>query len=394
MGCRFSCLCAILGLTLCNILPAAEIAREWTVFGPYYRLLHRLPDGLDQSIPEKLKVGSQTQTAVTATPEDGKLDIGAALGGNTSHKSFYICIPIHAIQAEQLKIGAGADWWMDLYLNGKSVGDTLADGNVAWPPTASDHLFTLDLQAGDNLLVVGVIGGTGTQQLVLKPNPVFPPGYPLVSKMQFGTNRMPSLEKIGSEWENGAGDHQFQPGKEFSLEKGLLKLTPKPGGRKYFAAKLHLEPGRQYCLAWSGWTSAGQTPTLLIQDRADGGTVYFAKELTSGRNRRGYFYAENPEPYAILEMRGVSVTEISALSLRQRIDRSAAFQDWTHQRFPAPDTLVKPSHLVSTPHFDFAPKLPGAPLKVFAVTSFWRQMLRNELEERFDFITDGMFTNG
>ena len=100
----YSLFLAFLGLAAACGLPAAEISREWTVFGPYERLMHRLPDGLAHTIPAKLTVGSKTRTAVIAQPEDGKLDIGAALGGNQSRKSFYICIPIHATQAEQLEI--------------------------------------------------------------------------------------------------------------------------------------------------------------------------------------------------------------------------------------------------------------------------------------------------
>ena len=121
-------------------LHAGEIGGEWTVYGPYYRLMHRAPDGLlKKDLPAKLRVGSQTQPAVKGTPADGKLDITALMGKSNPRRAFYVCIPIQAAKDETMKIGAGADWSMDLYLNGKPVGDTLMDGNVAWPPTNSDR---------------------------------------------------------------------------------------------------------------------------------------------------------------------------------------------------------------------------------------------------------------
>ena len=383
----------IIGFFLLFSLCAGEIAPEWTVYGPYYRLMHRLPDGLLKTLPAKLRVGSQTQSAVKGKPVDGKLDIAALMGKNIPRRAFYVCIPIHSANGEKMKIGAGADWWMDLYLNGKPVGDTLLDGNGVWPPTHSDHIFTLDLKPGKNLLVVGVMGGANTQQLLIQPNPTGKPQ--VIPSKQFGKEKLPAVATIAENWKNGSGKAKFLPN-EFSVKNGILLLSPKikNGERKYFAVKLHLEPGKQYCLNWSAWTSKGKPPALLIQEKEDGGTVYYAKELSNGRNRTGYFYAENPEPWAVLEMRGTGTVELPAVSLKRRIDRGSAFQDWRIQRFPAPYGLDHVSRKTVTEHFDFAPALPDGTVKVFTITPYWLQRLQVELEQRFDFKVDGIFTNG
>ena len=373
---------------------AGEIGGEWTVYGPYYRLMHRAPDGLlKKDLPAKLRVGSQTQPAVKGTPADGKLDITALMGKSNPRRAFYVCIPIRAAKDETMKIGAGADWSMDLYLNGKPVGDTLMDGNGAWPPTNSDHIFTLNLKRGKNLLVVGVMGGVSTQQLLIKPDPAGKPQ--VVSSKQFGKEKLPPVAAVAEKWKNGSGEAQFQPN-EFSVKNGTLILSPKikNGGRRYFAVKLHLEPGKQYCLNWSAWTAKGKSPVMLIQEKENGGAVYYARELGNGRNRTGYFYAENPEPWAVLEMRDSATVELPAISLKRRIDRGSAFQDWRIQRFPAPYGLDHLSRKTVTPHFDFAPALPGGTVKLFAITPYWLQRLQAELEQRFDFKVDGIFTNG
>jgi len=385
-------ICWILLFSVSGI-SAAEIAPEWTVFGPYYRLMHRLPDELVKNIPEKLKIGRQTTPARKAKPVNGKLDITALMGKKIPFRAFYVCIPIQSAKGEKMKIGAGADWWMDIYLNGEPVGNTMMDGNVVWPPSGSDFVYDLTLKPGKNLLVVGVIGGGGSQQLCFQANPK--EAGKVKAKMIFGKEKLPALSTLGKNWKNGSGKAKFLP-KELSVKNGMLILSPKmkTGERRYIAAKLHLEPGKQYCLNWSAWTSSGKPPVMLIQEKEDGGVVYYARELGNGRNRNGYFFAENPEPWAILEMRGTGTVELPTVSLKRRIDRSALFQDWRNQRFPVPYGLDHLSNKIATPHFDFAPALPGGSLKVFTITPYWLQRLRVELEQRFDFKTDGMFTNG
>ena len=390
---NFAAKLAILLLTAAVSLSAADISSEWTVFGPYYRLMHRLPDELVKNIPEKLKIGRQTTPARKANPENGKLDIAALMGKKIPFRAFYVCIPIQSAKGEKMKIGAGADWWMDIYLNGKPVGDTMMNGNVVWPPSGSDFVYDLTLKPGKNLLVIGMIGGGGSQQLCFQANPK--EGAKVKAKMIFGKEKLPALSSVGENWKNGSGKAKFLP-KELSVKNGMLVLSPKmkAGERRYIAAKLHLEPGKQYCLNWSAWTSSGKPPVMLIQEKENGGVVYYAKELSNGRNRNGYFFAENPEPWAILEMRGTGNVELPTVSLKRRIDRSALFQDWRIQRFPAPYGLDHVSGKTVTEHFDFASALPGGSLKVFTITPYWMQRLRVELEQRFDFKTDGMFTNG
>ena len=88
------------------------------------------------------------------------------------------------------------------------------------------------------------------------------------------------------------------------------------------------------------------------------------------------------------------MTDFNKLSLRRRIDRNAAFQDWRLQRFPAAKEMTSLSRKVTTPHFDQASRLAGGTLNLFCIGTFWGQRDQIELEQRFDVKCDGIFTNG
>lgn len=387
---------AILLFAVLFSVNAAKVSDTWTVFGPYRRLDYTLPKKLVNGIPETLKAPYVTQKGVKFKPQNGKVDFQKIFKGALGRKAFYVCIPIEAEKAEKFRFGAGADWWMDIYLNGKPVGDTLAEGNITHPPAAGDHIFNVDLRKGTNYLVIGVVGGSGTQQMLFGVNPKPTAGKrSSVSNIHLGTELMPKLQDFASKWTNAPGEKQFGA-KEFSVSDTALNLNTKiqKGKNKRFYVKLQLEPGKQYCFSWSALTRRGQHPVMLIQERPDGGKVYFAKEMVNGRNRTGYFYAENPQPYAVFEMRGNSIVTVNKLSLRRRIDRNAAFQDWRTQRFPVAKELEELSREVKTPHFDQAVRFDGGTLKLFHIGSFWGQRDQIEFEQRFDVKCDGIFTNG
>ena len=358
----------ILTLGLIGIVQGAQVADNWTVFGPYSDLLNRLPKELVSNVPKYLKVLNATKYAKVVTPKNGKVDFREIYRYRVPRKAFYVCIPIESTKGETINIGIGADWWFDLYLNGQSIGDTLTDGNTFHPPSASDHVYKVTLKPGKNYLVAGVIGGVGSQQMVFKLNP--PPSKKKILRpvIQLGEEKLPALEKVTN----------------------FIKQNP----TKNFTVKLKLEPGKQYCFQWSSQTTKGTMPIFKVQSQPDGGVVYFAKKLTNGRNKSGYFYAETPEPYAVLEIPKNTQNEISRFSLKQCFDTSARFQDWRTQRYPLPKEAITASKKIVTPHFDLATNLPGAKLNIFTIWPFWLQRNQVELEQRFNFKTNYLFLPG
>lgn len=63
------------------------------------------------------------------------------------------------VDGQTVRVGASADWWMEWFLNGRCVYDTLKHGNGG-AQTLSAHTFELPLKAGWNLLAVRVLGGS------------------------------------------------------------------------------------------------------------------------------------------------------------------------------------------------------------------------------------------
>jgi len=65
---------------------------------------------------------------------------------------------VHCKEAKQIYVGAGADWWMNWYVNG-TLSFATEDGNDGTDFALTDHSFSLDLEAGENLVVVEVLSG-------------------------------------------------------------------------------------------------------------------------------------------------------------------------------------------------------------------------------------------
>ncbi|MBQ6599221.1 MAG: hypothetical protein IJH79_16850 [Lentisphaeria bacterium] len=62
-------------------------------------------------------------------------------------------------KARELGFGAGADWWFEVYLNGKEIFSTLTGGNVSKQISAGNHSFSGKGRKGRNLLAVRVRRG-------------------------------------------------------------------------------------------------------------------------------------------------------------------------------------------------------------------------------------------
>ena len=58
--------------------------------------------------------------------------------------------------------GAGADWWMELYLNGEKVYSTFPGGNSKHPIAMDNHLFNVKLKKGRNILALRFLSGASS----------------------------------------------------------------------------------------------------------------------------------------------------------------------------------------------------------------------------------------
>ena len=71
-------------------------------------------------------------------------------------------------KAGKLGFGAGADWWFEVYLNGKEIFSTLPGGNVSNQISAGNHVFSGQGRKGRNLLAVRVRRGNNSWAFFMK----------------------------------------------------------------------------------------------------------------------------------------------------------------------------------------------------------------------------------
>ena len=131
--------------------------KEWALFAAPRTDLATLTE-----VPEQLIIGGKRLAAQKAVFTDNYLDLGALLGGKAMGKTAYLLTRVTAERDMDATFGAGADWWMKWWVNGKVVCDTMSTGNVEHPPRCTNHLFAVRLKAGKNVVAVEVRSGTGT----------------------------------------------------------------------------------------------------------------------------------------------------------------------------------------------------------------------------------------
>jgi len=134
---------------------------QWKVFGPI-PLDWPLPK--DQAlvhVPSQISHEGKAVLPLAVTPTRGQYVFTPVLGEPpyaVAH-AVLIYIPLHSPSAQLVSLGLGADWFMQAWVNGQLLVDTMKEGNLSWPASIHDFQVNAHLEQGDNLLVVRVIHG-------------------------------------------------------------------------------------------------------------------------------------------------------------------------------------------------------------------------------------------
>jgi len=91
---------------------------------------------------------------------DHRIDLDTVSG--QAGKGGEECIVYNTFELEEdreLGFGAGADWWLEAYLNGEKIYSTMKYGNEVGSFSADNHVFTGNGKKGKNLLAVIVRRG-------------------------------------------------------------------------------------------------------------------------------------------------------------------------------------------------------------------------------------------
>ena len=161
--------------------PAVSFPTRWRVFGPLQVQPHTTPERLaaaeiataamksHTTIPGTLTIGDETLEAQDVDLDGDTLDLGKDIGGYETiffqnlggrmGQQAYAFAELELDEQTQVTFGAGADFWMQWWIDGAPVCDTLQSGNETHPPSRMDHVFSRRLCAGRHLLAVWLISG-------------------------------------------------------------------------------------------------------------------------------------------------------------------------------------------------------------------------------------------
>ena len=146
---------------------------EWVVFvqqvgfnSEASRTLPFSPKTL-RTIPEEIKIEGEKLIARKVTPQGDQFDFATLFGRTESGRTAYVFLHLESAVPQEVTLGFGADWWMEVWLNGKRILDTTGTGNIAWPPSILDYLVRAELRRGMNVLAVRFVSGSGSSILAL-----------------------------------------------------------------------------------------------------------------------------------------------------------------------------------------------------------------------------------
>lgn len=137
-------------------------SENWTLFTAVK------PPAEFSSIPATLEgVNGEPVAPQSATmPPDGINLVEYNRGVLSPEKCAILYHRFSSDKAGSMRIGVAADWWMELFINGRSIFNTMKQGNQSHTFNADDHILEIPIVKGDNLLAVKVLSGSGGWRFV------------------------------------------------------------------------------------------------------------------------------------------------------------------------------------------------------------------------------------
>jgi len=144
-----------------------NFAQTWNVFGPVNKNIPSVNVKDLAKCPVFLTIGKTKIKALKLKTINGKLDLTHYHGSPQEGRTSYIYIPVFAPRTGEYKIGIGADWWFEAYLDGNLIGSTMSSGNGNWPPTVDDHIFNVNITEGEHTLAIKFLSGSGGNTIIV-----------------------------------------------------------------------------------------------------------------------------------------------------------------------------------------------------------------------------------
>ncbi|MBD3240502.1 MAG: PQQ-binding-like beta-propeller repeat protein, partial [Chitinivibrionales bacterium] len=157
---------------------------EWMVAGPLPKGTTAPPAKRLATIPQSLTVDQKQYPLQPLSTVDGWLDLTCLYGGygfeplaagekpgksprgralwddEAAMRVAVAFAPISCPRGGTLTIGAGADYWMEWYLDGERIYTTWPKGNAKMPFAITNHVFQAEVSAGEHVLAVVLQAGS------------------------------------------------------------------------------------------------------------------------------------------------------------------------------------------------------------------------------------------
>ena len=397
---------------------------EWVVFLPLEREDHLPPDEALKRIPERIEVPGFYGTvkvlpARRVQPDSGTvLDFAPLFEGVKVGNTAYAFLELHSGEAQTVTLGMGADWWLQAWLNGVPIMNTLTTGNVAWPPSISNFTVDAKLRKGTNVLAVRFVSGQGSSVLALGgpdelraipaaqwagveiEEPEYRPDLEAVSNPDF-ENGGDGSPLIPAGWHNGEGPYAFQPGELTLRTAGAiggqtsLEINTMDSGsvsRKLYMP-LAVDVSTPYEVSFTAQYKGGNYVSISVRNEIDGSDTAFIQAIgdanTDGALRsaapgvyRRIYYNAIPRPYLVIQAHGKVNVILDDVSVMRREDGSQWAAGWAHQLIPWGDEWSVLSDEIETPHTRWAKPYAGGEMNVVTVLPRWRHRWTLELAQR------------
>ncbi len=154
--------------------PTVEWPSDWVVFAPIERAYPAVDGSTLATIPERMEFPAtghfdalMLEPQVIAVEPGEVVDFTDVLGEIRIGLTAYVFITLQSPIAQTVTLGMGGDWWMEVWLNGEALFDTLERGNDVAPINVLNHKMEARLRAGDNILAIRFSRGRGTADLAV-----------------------------------------------------------------------------------------------------------------------------------------------------------------------------------------------------------------------------------
>jgi|GEM_PF-1208546 len=150
-----------------RILGTLTMPKQWVVFTGMQKTDPVLPIDVLKTIPAEIEVAGRKIKPVTVNAVDGKFNLADIAGAPTEGRPSYAFLKLSVDKDMDVTLGFGADWWLQAWLDGRTICDTTNFGNGSWPPTCKDYTTTVKITKGSHVLAVRHLSGTGSSTLVI-----------------------------------------------------------------------------------------------------------------------------------------------------------------------------------------------------------------------------------